>query len=219
MKPYTCFFAAHGCCRSANSKGNSPLSGGHRGSGSTAVKKQPCPPLFYFLLYGTNLHRRGGTISYRMPPFSFLFFPRLLLTTSARLAPLSRTTPPALKALSSPFQKWAEPASCFRFVFFYYYWMMPRLPAQNGLCFFFIQQQQSGASCLSLGLRVAMATAAVQSVCPEDAHSGPVCVCVSSSVLTEQGHFTFLSAVGNTKEWPQLWRSREFMEAACRGNE
>lgn len=118
MKPYTCFFAAHGCCRSANSKGNSPLSGGHRGSGSTAVKKQPCPPLFYFLLYGTNLHRRGGTISYRMPPFSFLFFPRLLLTTSARLAPLSRTTPPALKALSSPFQKWAEPASCFRFVFF-----------------------------------------------------------------------------------------------------
>lgn len=177
MKPYTCFFAAHGCCRSANSKGNSPLSGGHRGSGSTAVKKQPCPPLFYFFFTAQTSTEEAAQVVTACPPFLFFFS----LVFFWQQAPGSHLCPAPLRRLlkhSRPPSRNGQnlpPVSVL--FFFYYYWMMPRLPAQNGLCFFFIQQQQSGASCLSLGLRVAMATAAVQSVCPEDAHSGPVCVC------------------------------------------
>lgn len=73
MKPYTCFFAAHGCCRSANSKGNSPLSGGHRGSGSTAVKKQPCPPLFYFFFTAQTSTEEAAQLVTACPPFLFFF--------------------------------------------------------------------------------------------------------------------------------------------------
>ena len=214
MKPYTCFFAAHGCCRSANSKGNSPLSfslslGGHRGSGSTAVKKQPCPlpptSPFFFLLYGTNLHGSGGTISYRMPPFSFFpLLPRLLLTTNARLAPLSRTTPPALKhSRQPPFPEMGW--TCLLFPFFFFFiiieWCRGFLRKMASVIFHSATVRRElpliGSTCSHGNARGSI------SVCAQRTHT----VCVSSSVLTEQGRFTFLSAVGNTKEWPQRWRS------------